>query len=57
MLVCVMMLDLVLYRLVTRVQTTLRGSADDIGWLGKSPRFPPVEDGTQDFLNTLEQIG
>ncbi|XP_002984672.2 uncharacterized protein LOC9644802 [Selaginella moellendorffii] len=43
-------------RLMTRVQTTLRGSADDIGWLQKTPGFPPVEDGTQRFEEILGDI-
>lgn len=42
---------------VTRVQTTLRGSADDIGWLANSPGYSTVKDGTEDFLKVLEQIG
>ncbi|KAG0579236.1 hypothetical protein KC19_4G084000 [Ceratodon purpureus] len=42
---------------VTRVQTTLRGSADDIGWLANSPGYSAVKDGTEDFLKALEQIG
>lgn len=42
---------------MTRIQTTLRGSADDIGWLVNSPEYPPAEDGTEDFLRALEQIG
>lgn len=40
---------------VARVQTTLRGSADDIGWLQKVPGLPPVEDGTERFLQHLER--
>lgn len=42
---------------VTRVQTTLRGSSEDIGWLVNSPDYPAAEDGTDDFLRALEQIG
>ncbi|KAG0616118.1 hypothetical protein M758_5G091700 [Ceratodon purpureus] len=42
--------------LVTRVQTTLRGSADDIGWLQKMPNALPVEDDTAGFLRALEII-
>ncbi|KAG0629462.1 hypothetical protein M758_1G105800 [Ceratodon purpureus] len=42
---------------VTRVQTTLRGSSEDIGWLVNSPEYPAAEDGTEDFLRALEQIG
>jgi hypothetical protein len=43
--------------LVTRVQTTLRGSGDDIGWLGRQPGLPLVEDGTDGFLKILDSIG
>eukprot|EP01018_Ginkgo_biloba_P001769 Gb_15024 [translate_table: standard] len=42
--------------LVARVQTTLRGSADDIGWLPRTPGMPPVEDGTRRFMELLERI-
>lgn len=42
--------------LVTRVQTTLKGSADDIGWLEKIPGSLPVEDDTAGFLEALERI-
>lgn len=44
-------------RIVTRIQTTLRGSVDDIGWLVNNPDYPAAEDGTEDFLRALEQIG
>ncbi|XP_024393498.1 uncharacterized protein [Physcomitrium patens] len=43
--------------IVTRIQTTLRGSVDDIGWLVNNPDYPAAEDGTEDFLRALEQIG
>ncbi|KAH9300515.1 hypothetical protein KI387_012098, partial [Taxus chinensis] len=42
--------------LVARVQTTLRGSAHDIGWLQRTPGMPPVEDGTNKFEELLERI-
>ncbi|XP_031502692.1 uncharacterized protein LOC116265870 [Nymphaea colorata] len=42
--------------LVSRVQKTLRGSSDDIGWLQREPGFPPVEDGTGRFMELLEGI-
>ena len=49
--------DLVVgFSLVTRVQTTLRGSADDIGWLQRVPGALPVEDGTSEFLQALNTI-
>ncbi|KAH9562706.1 hypothetical protein CY35_05G086000 [Sphagnum magellanicum] len=41
---------------VSRVQTTLRGSADDIGWLQRLPDSSPVEDCTPDFLQALDTI-
>ncbi|KAJ7566503.1 hypothetical protein O6H91_02G106200 [Diphasiastrum complanatum] len=40
--------------LMSRVQTTIRGSADDIGWLQKSPSRSPVKDGTGRFCQLLE---
>jgi len=43
-------------RLVARVQTTLRGSANDIGWLLRTPGMPSVEDGTSRFMELLERI-
>ncbi|CAM6091485.1 unnamed protein product [Calypogeia fissa] len=42
--------------LVSRVQTTLRGSADDIGWLQKDTSLPPVVDKTERFLEILGRI-
>ncbi|MFS8033773.1 putative alpha/Beta hydrolase [Helianthus anomalus] len=42
--------------LVERVRRTVRGSADDIGWLQRAPDMPPVEDGTDRFTNILEII-
>ncbi|XP_057828520.1 uncharacterized protein LOC131039702 isoform X3 [Cryptomeria japonica] len=45
-----------LKRLVARVQTTLRGSSRDIGWLQRAPGMPPVEDGTNKFKELLERI-
>ncbi|GLJ29850.1 hypothetical protein SUGI_0589850 [Cryptomeria japonica] len=42
--------------LVARVQTTLRGSSRDIGWLQRAPGMPPVEDGTNKFKELLERI-
>ncbi|ERN00152.1 hypothetical protein AMTRI_Chr13g83420 [Amborella trichopoda] len=42
--------------LVSRVQKTLRGSADDIGWLQREPGMPPVEDGTRRFNELLVDI-
>lgn len=45
-----------LFSLVTRVQTTMRGSADDIGWLQKMPNSLPMVDGTSGFLEALDMI-
>ncbi|PWA49879.1 alpha/Beta hydrolase fold protein [Artemisia annua] len=42
--------------LIERVRRTLRGSADDIGWLQRAPELPPVEDGTERFTSILEII-
>nr|KYP37940.1 hypothetical protein KK1_040833 [Cajanus cajan] len=39
--------------LIERARRTVRGSADDIGWL---QRMPPVEDGTERFLEILDNI-
>eukprot|EP01018_Ginkgo_biloba_P007752 Gb_05020 [translate_table: standard] len=40
--------------LVSRMCTTLRGSADDIGWLQHTLGMAPVEDGTKRFMELLE---
>ncbi|KAF3441883.1 hypothetical protein FNV43_RR15798 [Rhamnella rubrinervis] len=42
--------------ITTRLQKTLRGSSDDIGWLQHTPGMPPVEDGTARFLELLAEI-
>ncbi|XP_021807100.1 uncharacterized protein LOC110750994 isoform X2 [Prunus avium] len=42
--------------LASRVQKTLQGSADDIGWLLRTPGMPGVEDGTARFLELLAGI-
>ncbi|PQP97497.1 uncharacterized protein Pyn_14475 [Prunus yedoensis var. nudiflora] len=42
--------------LVDRVRRTVRGSADDIGWLQRDPTMPPVEDGTERFMEILGDI-
>lgn len=54
--ICIFDSFFLLLRLVNRVQTTLRGSADDIGWLQKMPNALPVEDDTAGFLKALEII-
>ncbi|XP_058104412.1 uncharacterized protein LOC131248244 isoform X2 [Magnolia sinica] len=45
-----------LLRLICRARKTIRGSADDIGWLQHAPGMPPVEDGTKRFMELLESI-
>lgn len=41
--------------LIQRARRTVRGSADDIGWLQRSG-LPPVEDGTDKFMKILDDI-
>ncbi|MQM19058.1 hypothetical protein Taro_052059 [Colocasia esculenta] len=42
--------------LITRTRKTVRGSADDIGWLQHVAGLPPVEDGTKRFMELLDNI-
>lgn len=42
--------------LISRVQKTLRGSSDDIGWLQRAEDMPPMEDGTARFRELLQDI-
>ncbi|XP_010919633.2 uncharacterized protein [Elaeis guineensis] len=42
--------------LVSRARKTIRGSADDIGWLQRARGMPPVEDGTKRFMELFENI-
>jgi len=44
------------FSLIDRARRTVRGSADDIGWLQRDPAMPPVEDGTDRFLEILDNI-
>ncbi|KAK8535441.1 hypothetical protein V6N12_056959 [Hibiscus sabdariffa] len=44
------------YSIVCRMERTLRGSSDDIGWLQRTPGMAPVEDGSARFLELLEAI-
>ncbi|KAE8654664.1 Exostosin family protein [Hibiscus syriacus] len=44
------------FSIVSRMERTLRGSSDDIGWLQCTPGMAPVEDGTTRFLELLEAI-
>lgn len=38
------------------MRRTVRGSADDIGWLQRDSGMPQVEDGTERFMEILESI-
>ncbi|KAK9268311.1 hypothetical protein L1049_000059 [Liquidambar formosana] len=42
--------------IISRVQRTLHGSSDDIGWLQHTPGVAPVVDGTVRFLELLKGI-
>ncbi|XP_065859226.1 uncharacterized protein [Euphorbia lathyris] len=42
--------------LIDRARRTVRGSADDIGWMQRDPGMPPVEDGTERFMGILDNI-
>ncbi|CAN6221246.1 unnamed protein product [Urochloa humidicola] len=42
--------------LVERARKTVRGSADDIGWLQKDQSLPTTEDGTARFLEILDSV-
>lgn len=42
--------------LIERVRRTIHGSADDIGWLQRASDLPPVEDGTERFVEILDDI-
>ncbi|XP_010264385.1 PREDICTED: uncharacterized protein LOC104602397 [Nelumbo nucifera] len=42
--------------LIARARRTVHGSADDIGWLQHASEMPPVEDGTQRFMELLDNI-
>lgn len=44
------------FRLVERVRKTVRGSADDIGWMQHDPHMPSVKDGTEKFIEILDDI-
>jgi hypothetical protein len=44
------------FRLIDRARRTVRGSADDIGWLQHAQGMPPVEDGTERFQEILDEI-
>ncbi|XP_006663151.3 uncharacterized protein LOC102710448 [Oryza brachyantha] len=42
--------------LVESARKTVRGSADDIGWLQRDQSLPPTEDGTTRFLEILDSV-
>ncbi|XP_016457436.2 uncharacterized protein LOC107781265 [Nicotiana tabacum] len=42
--------------LIEKVRRTVRGSADDIGWLQRASHMPPVEDQTDRFVEILDDI-
>ncbi|XP_033515780.1 uncharacterized protein [Nicotiana tomentosiformis] len=42
--------------LIEKVRRTVRGSADDIGWLQRASYMPPVEDQTDRFVEILDDI-
>ncbi|KAJ8900331.1 hypothetical protein K2173_024971 [Erythroxylum novogranatense] len=42
--------------LIERARKTVRGSVDDIGWLQRDPEMPPVEDGTEKFMEIIDNI-
>jgi hypothetical protein len=42
--------------LVERARKTVRGSADDIGWLQQDQCLPTTEDGTARFLEILDSV-
>ncbi|KAK9742765.1 hypothetical protein RND81_03G196000 [Saponaria officinalis] len=47
---------MLLSMLAERTRKSIRGSADDIGWLQRDPFMPPVTDGTQRFTEILNNI-
>ena len=44
------------FSLIDRARRTVRGSADDIGWLQRASGMPPFEDGTERFTEILDNI-
>lgn len=48
--------DNMLCSLVERARKTVRGSADDIGWLQRDQSLPTTEDGTARFLEILDSV-
>lgn len=50
------LLMMIPFRLIERARRTVRGSADDIGWMKRASGMPPVEDGTERFMEILDNI-
>jgi hypothetical protein len=46
----------ILCSLVERARKTVRGSADDIGWLQRDQSLPTTEDWTARFLEILDSV-
>ena len=46
----------ILCSLVERARKTVRGSADDIGWLQRDQSLPRTEDGTARFFEILDSL-
>ncbi|KAF5199006.1 alpha/beta-Hydrolases superfamily protein [Thalictrum thalictroides] len=42
--------------LISRARRTVRGSAEDIGWLQRALGMPPIKDGTERFMELLDHI-
>ncbi|KAL5718208.1 hypothetical protein ACHQM5_011137 [Ranunculus cassubicifolius] len=42
--------------LISRARRTVRGSAEDIGWLQRAAGMPPIKDGTERFNELLDSI-
>ncbi|KAL7203817.1 hypothetical protein ACSBR2_016963 [Camellia fascicularis] len=42
--------------LIERVRKTVQGSTNDIGWLQCAPEMPPVENGTERFMEIMDDI-
>lgn len=42
---------------LSRVQITFHGSSADIGWIQRDPTMDPVKDGSDRFVELLNEIG
>lgn len=45
-----------IFSLIERARRTVRGSADDIGWIERAPGMSPVDDGTVRFMEIIDEI-